>query len=126
MIVVGLGARRGVPQQEVGAALDAALRHAGLRAADVAALATVEQRAREAGVRGAAACRGWPVLAYPAGSLAGIAVPHPSPAVRRHAGTPSVAEAAALLAAGPAAELIEPKRVLFRCTVAIARRRGHG
>jgi cobalamin biosynthesis protein CbiG len=37
------------------------------------------------------------------------------------AGTPSVAEAAALLAAGPGAVLIVPKCVFARSTVAIAR-----
>jgi cobalt-precorrin 5A hydrolase/precorrin-3B C17-methyltransferase len=49
-------------------------------------------------------------------------VPTPSAVVADAVGTPSVAEAAALLAAGPDAELVVPKQANGVATVAIARR----
>ncbi|MBF0127692.1 MAG: cobalamin biosynthesis protein, partial [Magnetococcales bacterium] len=60
--------------------------------------------------------------------LASIPVPNPSPVVSRHMGTPSVAEAAAQLAAG--GELLLPKWC-FRggddknVTIALARKETH-
>jgi len=121
-VVLGLGARGGVPEEELAAAIDAALRQAGLDAAGIAGLATLDRRAAEAGVRAVAHRRRWPLLAFDAAQLAGVDVPHPSGAVVVAAGTPSVAEAAALLAAGPGAVLILPKQIFARSTVAIARR----
>ncbi|MFN2505715.1 MAG: precorrin-3B C(17)-methyltransferase, partial [Acidimicrobiales bacterium] len=71
---------------------------------------------------------GRPVRTFTAGALAQVAVPSPSAVVAAAVGTPSVAEAAALLAAGPEAHLVVTKRASAHATVAIARRarpRGH-
>ncbi|RSM55748.1 cobalamin biosynthesis protein CbiG [Actinoplanes sp. ATCC 53533] len=119
--MLGLGARAGVPEAELAAAIDAALRVAGLAAAEIVGLATLDRRAAEAGVRAVAGRFGWPVLAFEAARLAEVEVPNPAATVAAAAGTPSVAEAAALLAAGPGAVLILAKRVFPRSTVAIAR-----
>jgi len=43
---------------------------------------------------------GWQIRFYAASELARVDVPNPSETVRRYTGTPSVSEAAALLAAG--------------------------
>jgi nicotinate-nucleotide--dimethylbenzimidazole phosphoribosyltransferase len=51
-------------------------------------------------------------------------VPNPSPAVADQTGTPSVAEAAALLAAGAGGELVLAKRRSAHATVAVARAAG--
>ena len=48
---------------------------------------------------------GWPIHFYPAHALAVVTVPNPSETVRRYTGTPSVAEAAALLCAGAEVDL---------------------
>jgi len=119
-VVLGLGARAGVPEAELAAAIDTALRAAGLAAAEIAGLATLDRRAAEAGVRAVAERFGWPVLAFGAARLAEVDVPNPAGAVAGATGTPSVAEAAALLAAEPGAVLILSKRVFPRSTVAIA------
>jgi cobalt-precorrin 5A hydrolase len=113
MTTVGVGAVAGVTAEEVLAAIDAVL-PAG--AVDVR-LATLDVRAAEPGIATAAARRGWPVSAYPAARLAEVAVPSPSDRVAAHVGTPSVAEAAALLA-GEA--LVVGKTVVGRVTVAVA------
>lgn len=125
-MVLGLGARVGVPEAELAAAIDAALRAAGVAAAEIGGLATLDRRAAEAGVRAVAERYGWPLLAFEAARLAGTHVPNPAAIVAASAGTPSVAEAAALLAAGPDAVLVLAKRVFARSTVAIAGRGAAG
>ncbi len=112
-MTVGVGAVSGVSVTEVLAAVDAVL-PAGAR---VARLATLEARAAEPGVRGAAAARGWPLTGHPAAVLAGVAVPSPSARVAAAVGTPSVAEAAALL---HGARLVVGRTVHGRVTVAVS------
>jgi cobalamin biosynthesis protein CbiG len=112
-VTVGVGAVSGVSVTEVLAAVDAVL-PAGAR---VARLATLEARAAEPGVRGAAAARGWPLTGHPAAVLAGVAVPSPSARVAAAVGTPSVAEAAALL---HGARLVVGRTVRGRVTVAVS------
>jgi cobalamin biosynthesis protein CbiG len=120
-LVLGLGARAGVPAEELGAAVDVALQRAGLEPAAIVALATLDRRAAEDGVRAVARQHGWPVTGFTAAELAAIDVPQASELVAAATGTPSVAEAAALLAAGPDAVLVLPKTAFPRSTVAIAR-----
>ncbi|WP_189506394.1 Rv2231c family pyridoxal phosphate-dependent protein CobC [Streptomyces narbonensis] len=98
-----MGARPGVPVDDVLALVDAVLREAGLTRAAVRSLATLDARAAEPGVAGAGAELGVPVRGFPAGELAAVPVPHPSALPREATGTPSVAEAAALLTAGAGA-----------------------
>ncbi|MCX4630567.1 MULTISPECIES: Rv2231c family pyridoxal phosphate-dependent protein CobC [unclassified Streptomyces] len=121
-LVVGVGGRAGVSVAEVCALVEETLRGAGLAAGAVKALATVESKAGEAGITGAAERFGVPLLSYPAEKLAGICVPHPSDAVRDAAGTSSVAEAAALAGGG---ELLVPKRRSVAATCAVATAQAH-
>ncbi|MFI6081890.1 precorrin-3B C(17)-methyltransferase [Streptomyces sp. NPDC051217] len=108
-LVVGVGAAKGVSGDEVYDVVRDALRDAGLSVLSVAELATVDAKADEPGIVEAAGRFGVPVRTYPAGVLAGIAVPNPSDAPLAAVGTPSVAEAAAL-AAGRGGELLVQKR----------------
>jgi cobalt-precorrin 5A hydrolase/precorrin-3B C17-methyltransferase len=119
-LVVGIGASTGPPADEVAALIEGALAAAGLDPASVAEVATIDRRATEPAVLGL----GLPVRAFSSGALAEIAVPSPSAVVEAAVGTPSVAEAAALLAAGPGAELVVLKRASAHATVAVARRTG--
>ncbi|MBB4893048.1 cobalamin biosynthesis protein CbiG [Streptomyces olivoverticillatus] len=121
---LGLGARRGVPAAEVLALVRQALAEAGAGDAAVVTLATAEVKAGEPGLLAAAAALGVPLTTYGAHELAAQAVPHPGEAARRAVGAPGVAEAAALLAAGPGAVLLVPKRKSPRATCAIAHRPG--
>ncbi|MET9496865.1 cobalamin biosynthesis protein [Streptomyces sp. NPDC006552] len=107
-MIVGVGARAGVTSAEVLGLVRAVLAEAGAAPADVVALATVDTKGREPGLLAAAEALGVPLVAYPAGVLAAVPVPHPSERVRRAAGTPSVAEAAALAGGG---RLVVAKRV---------------
>jgi cobalamin biosynthesis protein CbiG len=97
------------------------LRAAGLTSADVGVLATLDRRVFSDAVRAFAGRRGWILRAFPPAALAAQEVPHPNGAHRARVGTPSVAEAAALLAAGDNAELVLTKRVYPCVTVAVGR-----
>jgi cobalamin biosynthesis protein CbiG len=110
---VGVGAVSGVSADEVLSAVDAVL-PAGTTAVR---LATLDIRASEPGIAAAAGRRGWSVTAYPAARLAEVAVPSPSDRVAERVGTPSVAEAAALLGGGT---LVVGKTVVGRVTVAVS------
>lgn len=136
-LALGLGCDRGTPAATIADVVDAALaqiarRHPGAALA-VESAASIDLKADEAGLREFAALRDWPLTFYPAAQLAAVTVPNPSATVLRHTGTPSVSEAAALLAAGvdtgaaaaPAALLIEKHRLRGpdgrNATVSIAR-----
>ncbi|KND24204.1 precorrin-3B C(17)-methyltransferase [Streptomyces acidiscabies] len=106
-LVVGVGASKGAPVDEVLSVIEDALRDAGLSARSVAQLATVDAKSEEPGILEAAARLGVPVVTYSAEELAGVEVPNPSDAPLAAVGTPSVAEAAALVGGG---ELLVPKR----------------
>jgi cobalt-precorrin 5A hydrolase len=114
MRVVGVGARPGTPADEIEAALVAA----GIGAADL--VATVDTRVGDTGIAEVARRHGWPLVSYSASLLAVVDVPGPSTVVSSATGTPSVAEAAALLAAGAGATLVVPKTSTARVTVALA------
>ncbi|MFJ3230508.1 precorrin-3B C(17)-methyltransferase [Streptomyces sp. NPDC086787] len=106
-LVVGVGASKGAPAEEVLELIGDALRDAGLSLASVAELATVDAKSDEPGLVAAAERLGVPLVTYPAGELARVEVPNPSEAPLAAVGTPSVAEAAALVRGG---ELLVPKR----------------
>ncbi|MFC4612388.1 precorrin-3B C(17)-methyltransferase [Streptomyces maoxianensis] len=106
-LVVGVGASKGAPVEEILSLVEAVLRDAGLSVRCVAELATVDAKADEPGIVGAAERLGVPLVTYAAERLAEIAVPNPSGAPLVAVGTPSVAEAAALAGGG---ELLVPKR----------------
>ncbi|MFI1208370.1 precorrin-3B C(17)-methyltransferase [Streptomyces sp. NPDC020802] len=126
-LVVGVGASKGAPVDEVLGLVEAALRDAGLSARSVAELATVDAKAGEPGIVGAAERLGVPLVTYAAEELAKVDVPNPSDAPLAAVGTPSVAEAAALVRGG---ELLVPKRksaaIPAMATCAVVRRAARG
>lgn len=123
-VVLGVGASRGCPPVELRALADAALAEAGLPPGTVVAVASADVKADEPAVLALAADLGVPARFLPASTLAAVDVPTPSSVVASHVGTPSVAEASALLVAaatGPA-RLLVPKRRSAHATCAIAAR----
>ncbi|MFF6637555.1 precorrin-3B C(17)-methyltransferase [Streptomyces althioticus] len=126
-LVVGVGASKGAPVEEVLGLLEDVLREAGLSRACVAELATVDAKSDEPGLVEAARRLGVPLVTHPAEALARVVVPNPSDAPLAAVGTPSVAEAAALVGGG---ELLAPKRKSAgspaMATCAVVRRPGRG
>ena len=105
-IAVGLGCDRGTPLATLQQALSEALGLASACVADVAAAASIDLKADEPGLLAFAVLHGWPMTFYTPAQLAAVPVPNPSETVRRHTGSPSVSEAAALLAASTAGQVL--------------------
>ncbi|MEP7054169.1 MAG: precorrin-3B C(17)-methyltransferase [Actinomycetota bacterium] len=120
-LVLGVGTSRGAAAGEVLGLVDESLAVQGLSPLSVTSVVSVDAKSSEPGLLAAAESRGWPITFFTPAELAAVGVPNPSEVVRAAVGTPSVAEAAATLAAGPGATLY-PKRKSSMATVAIARR----
>lgn len=118
-LVVGIGSSTGAPPDLVADLVRSTLAAHRLSAASVASVATIDRRLEEPAI----VALGWPTRGYSSAELATVAVPTPSTVVESAVGTPSVAEAAALLAGGPGASLVVTKQMNAVATVAVARRR---
>lgn len=117
MRVAGFGFR--------GEATAGALKDAYVRAGGGAdALATLEEKAEAPAFAEFARQEGLPVVAVAAEVVRGIATPTVSPRIMERFGTGSVAEAVALVAAGPGARLLGPRKTSEdgMATAAIAER----
>ncbi|WP_430502229.1 precorrin-3B C(17)-methyltransferase [Micromonospora trifolii] len=128
-LVAGVGASRGVPAAEVAELLHRVLAESGLDPASLRCLATADIKADEAGIRSTVDALGVPLVTWPATRLAAVDVPHPSEVVRAAVGTPSVAEAAALLGPDGRADdatLLVGKTATAMATVAVARHAPRG
>lgn len=117
-LVVGVGCSSGAHPGRIRALVYETLEAAELATDSVAVVATIDLRENEPGIT----ALGYPMLTFTSETLAGIEVPTPSDVVAAAVGTPSVAEAAALLAAGPGAEIVVTKQKNEVATVAVARR----
>lgn len=123
-LVLGVGCESGVSRSEVAAAVEAALRDAGVSALSVAVVATLDRKTEEPALQSMCAQQGWTLRGFTADALRDVDVPTPSEVVHAAVGTPSVCEAAALLESG--GTLVVSKRVSGRVTVAVARRSASG
>jgi cobalt-precorrin 5A hydrolase / precorrin-3B C17-methyltransferase len=121
-LVVGVGASSGAEPAGVVELVEGALGEAGLAGEAVGVVASVDLKRGEPGVVAVAERFGVELRTFPAEVLAQVDVPNPSSVVAAAVGTGSVAEAAALLAAGDGAELVVDKRRSGEATVAVARR----
>jgi len=122
MIVAGIGCRRGAPAPDVEAAIRAALAHAGVPAHALDAVATIAAKQNEAGIEATAKKFGVTIVPVsdPELKAAGERGRTRSERVLALMGVPSVAEAAALAAAGPTARLIAPRLAVGSATCALA------
>jgi cobalt-precorrin 5A hydrolase len=121
MKVAGLGFKRGVTLASLREALLAAGGPVGL-----AAVATVSDKADAEALKLLACECGVPIKAVSADVLAGINTPTQSQLITEKFGTGSVAEAAALAAAGPRARLIATRVVSQDRTATAAIAEGDG
>jgi cobalt-precorrin 5A hydrolase len=122
MMVAGVGCRRGASARDIEAAIRAALARAGVDADALEAIATITAKRDEAGIAAAATALGVNVIVVPETALqaASQRTATHSERVLASMGVPSVAEAAALAAAGPAARLLAPRLVVGAATCALA------
>lgn len=96
--VLGLGCDRGTAFGTLHEAVLQVLSRLDANMVDVAALASIDLKANEPCMLTLAQQLDRPIYFYAASVLATVPVPNPSAMVLRHTGTPSVSEAAALMA----------------------------
>lgn len=99
-LALGFGCDRNTSIETLRAALTAALAVSRQRIEDVVAVGSIDLKADEPALLQLVSEEGWSIGFYAPAELAAVDVPHPSETVRKYTGTPSVSEAAALLAAG--------------------------
>lgn len=123
VLALGVGCERDAPPAELIELSRASLAEAGLAAAAVACVASLEVKADEPAVHALAAELGVPARFFSAAELEAQAsrLATPSETVFRETGCHGVAEGAALAAAGATGELLLAKRKSKRGTCAIAR-----
>lgn len=122
MIAAGIGCREGAAADEVARALNLALKAHGIEPQAVDAVATVDAKAQEAAIAALSRKLGKPLVTFGAAELAAASarVITRSALAEAVLGTPSVAEAAALLAAGRNARLLGPRAATDAATAALA------
>lgn len=96
---VGIGCKKGTSQQLIADSIQLVLRQHQLNQSALAGIATIDTKADEVGLVELCQHLSLPLLTFPAEVLSSICVPNSSQIVTTKVGTPSVAEAAALLAA---------------------------
>ena len=107
---------------EIEAAIRAALARAGVAITQIEAIATSISKQAEPGITAAATKLGVPIMPIAETQLkaAGERATTRSERVLALNGVPSLAEAAALAAAGPSARLVAPRLVVGAATCALA------
>ncbi len=118
---VGIGCIRGASVETITKAITKACQTHNLAPGSIAGLATIDIKGDETGILEYCRIHNLPLKTFSAESLKALSVPNPSPVVESEVGTGSVAEAAALLAAG-SDELLVTKQIEGKeVTIAVAK-----
>jgi cobalt-precorrin 5A hydrolase len=122
MIAAGIGCRSGAPAADIEAAIRTALARAHMDADALDVIATIAAKESETGIHAAVQAFGVSLIVVPERELiaADDRVETHSVRVAAFAGVGSVAEAAALAAAGPRSTLIVPRLTVGAATCALA------
>jgi cobalt-precorrin 5A hydrolase len=122
MIVAGIGCGRGTSAEDIISLIAVALSNFGIAQKNLTAIATESSKADERGIANAAQSLSIPVLRCPMADLGRVAdqVLTRSLRVQEIKGVPSIAEASALVAAGPNARLLGARVAANKVTCAIA------
>jgi len=122
MLIAGIGCRAGTSAEAVLEALAAAVRECHIEQRSIDAIATASAKGSERGIIEAAARLRLPLVLVDSGAMRRVAESALTASTRVLAlkGVPSVAETAALAAAGTAARLLAPRAATATATCAIA------
>lgn len=96
---VGIGCERGTPRQVIEAAIEQVFQEHQLARDAIAGIATIDIKSDEVGLVELCKDNNLPLKTLTGEILKNVSVPNPSQVVAKEVGTPSVAEAAALLSA---------------------------
>ncbi|MHC5746394.1 MAG: cobalamin biosynthesis protein [Nostoc sp.] len=117
---VGIGCKRGTSWELIDLAIEKVFRENQLFPSAIAGIATIDTKASEVGLVKLCRLRNLPLKTFSAEILNSVCVPNPATITDDKVGTPSVAEAAAILAASQLTSLtvfpftnIEELRVKF-------------
>lgn len=120
-VILGIGCRKGVSEEEIALAVETALEEAGIWPQSVRAAATIRQKEKEPGLVAYCRSRGISLQAYEGEELKSLQGAFTASSfVEQVTGVDNVCERSALLCAGKGGKLILPKRALGPVTVAAA------
>ena len=122
MIVAGIGCGRETSSEDIVSLIFVALSNFGIAQENLTAIATETSKAHERGIASAARWLSIPIVRCPVADLGRVAdqVLTRSLCVQEIKGVPSIAEASALVAAGPNARLLGARVAANKVTCAIA------
>lgn len=118
-VVAGVGCNSGTEEQEIEGALRRAIEDAGLSFLSLKAIATIDKKGEEPGLRSFASNEGLPLLTFSPEELNRVPGVTPSEAARKATGAQAVAEPAAILGA-VGGSLLARKVKIGNVTVALA------
>ncbi|MBK1988757.1 cobalamin biosynthesis protein [Sphaerospermopsis aphanizomenoides BCCUSP55] len=96
---VGIGCQKGTSAKLISLAIEKILRDTQFTYSSIAGIATIESKASEHGLLEFCRLHNFSLRTFTADILASVSVPNPAKIIEQTVGTPSVAEAAAILAA---------------------------
>jgi len=108
---VGIGCERNTSKELITNSLNNFLESGNLSQQSIAGFATIDIKKDEKGILELAKEKNLPIKFFSKEDLSSIIVPNPSNVVQNEIGTPSVAEASCILAAGEKSKLLEEKRI---------------
>ncbi len=108
---VGIGCERNTSKELIANSLNNFLESGNLSQQSIAGFATIDIKKDEKGILELAEEKNLPLKFFTKEDLSTIIVPNPSNVVQKEIGTPSVAEASCLLAAGEESKLLQEKRI---------------
>ncbi|MEA5505667.1 cobalamin biosynthesis protein [Halotia wernerae UHCC 0503] len=116
---VGIGCQRGSSQELIAAAIQQVFGENQLDQSAIAGFATIESKASEVGLVELCHLRNLPLKTFAAAILSTVCVPNPAIITNQKVSTPSVAEAAAILAASSfTPSVVEKQKLEGRLLVA--------
>ncbi len=108
---IGIGCERNTSKELIASSLNNFLKSRNLSRHSIAGFATIDIKKDEKGIVELAEENKLPIKFFTKEDLSKIIVPNPSIVVQKEIGTPSVAEASCLLAAGGESKLLEEKKI---------------
>ncbi len=108
---IGIGCERNTSKELIANSLSNFLESGNLSQQSIAGFATIDIKKDEKGILELSEEKNLPIKFFSKEDLSTIIVPNPSNVVLKEIGTPSVAEASCLLAAGEESKLLKEKRI---------------
>ena len=110
-IIIGIGCIRNTDEKMIQRAIRESFSKNGLSILSIAGIATIDKKNDEIALLNISKKNEWPIYFFSSIELSKVNVPNPSNVVMNEMGTPSVAEAAAILRGSDSGRLIQEKQI---------------